>query len=432
VPGHPRSTATATATATAGSVAPVGQAVRVTTTSTARGRWAAQAGGLPRTFWYLWSGTLVNRLGSAVGPFLALYLTEERGFSAGGAGVVLTALGLGSAVAQPVGGVLADRIGRRTTMLLGLVGASATLLVVGAASSLRALLVSVLAYGLFLDLVRPAVQAALADVVPDRDRVRAYALNFWAVNLGFAVAVPLGGFLAERGYWWLFAIDAGSSLAFAVVVFLRVPETRPVRLPGSDPGTLAEVLRDRLLLALVACVVLQAAVYLQAFTTLPLVISGDGLGAGGYGLVLGLNGVLIIVVQPLVLGVLSGRHRGRLLLLAGVLQSCGIALHGFADTLLGHVTVVCVWTVGEVLQAGLLASVVAGLAPAHLRGRYLGVFGMSFGLAALVAPLLGTQVLERLGEPVLWAGCAVAGSVSGFGLLLVSGVADRRSGSVRL
>ena len=397
------------------------------------GRWAAQAGGLPRTFWYLWSGTLVNRLGSAVGPFLALYLTDERGFSPARAGLVLTALGLGNAVAQPVGGVLADRVGRRATMLLGLVGAAVTLVLVGAASTLPVLLVAVLAYGLCLDLVRPAVQAALADVVPERDRVRAYALNFWAVNLGFSVAVPLGGFLAERGYWWLFALDAASSLAFAVVVLLRIPETRPERLPGSDPGTLREVLRDRLLVALVACVVLQAGVYLQAFTTLPLVVTGDGLGASDYGLVLGLNAVLIIVFQPLLLGVLSGRHRGRLLLLAAVLQSVGIALHGLADSLPAHAGAVGVWTVGEVLQAGLLASVVAGLAPAHLRGRYMGVFGMSFGLAALVAPLAGTSVLEHVGEPALWLGCAVLGSASGVGLLLVSGSAQRRSGgSVRV
>lgn len=403
----------------------------MTTTSPTTGRWAAQAGGLPRTFWYLWSGTLVNRLGSAVGPFLALYLTQERGFSAGRAGLVLTALGLGSAVAQPVGGVLADRVGRRATMLLGLVGAAVTLIGVGAASALPVLLVAVLAYGLFLDLVRPAVQAALADVVPAHDRVRAYALNFWAINLGFAVAVPLGGFLAERGYWWLFALDAGSSLAFAVVVYLRVPETRPERRADSEPGSLADVLRDRLLLGLVACVVLQAAVYMQAFTTLPLVVAGDGLGADGYGLVLGLNGVLIIVFQPLLLGVLTGRHRGRLLLLAGVLQGVGVALHGFADTLPAHVGAVFVWTIGEVLQAGLLASVVAALAPAHLRGRYLGVFGMSFGLAALVGPLLGTQVLERLGEAALWTGCAVAGSVAGVGLLLLSDVADRRSEALK-
>jgi len=392
----------------------------MTTQARATGRWAAQAGGLPRTFWYLWTGTLVNRLGSAVGPFLALYLTGERGFSTAEAGFVLTAFGLGQAVGQPVGGVLADRVGRRTTLVLGLTSSATLLVAVGAAGSLPVLLGTVLLYGACLDLVRPAVQAAVADVVPERDRVRAFALNFWAINLGFSVAVPLGGLLAERGYWWLFGLDAATSLAFAGVVLLRVPETRPQRAPGSDPGSVREVLRDRRLLALVACVVVQAAVYMQAFTTLPLVVAADGLGAGGYGLVLGLNGVLIIALQPLLLGVLTGRSRGRLLLLAGVLQGVGLSLHGLADRLPGHMAAVLVWTVGEVLQAGLLSSLVAGLAPPHLRGRYLGVFGMSFGLAALTGPLAGTQVLEHLGEATLWGACAVGGTAAGIGLLRVS------------
>jgi MFS family permease len=381
---------------------------------------AAWARGLPGTFWYLWAGSFVNRLGAAVGPFLALYLTGERDVGTAEAGLVLTAFGLGQALSQPVGGALADRIGRRPTMVASLVGAAALLLVVGAVQTLPALAVSVLAYGFLLDLVRPALQAAVADVVPEQDRVRAYALNFWAINLGFSVAVPLGGWLAERGYWWLFGLDAATTLAFAAVVVLRVPETRPERRPDELPGSMRMVLRDRLLLALVVCVVGQAAVYLQAYSTLPIVIDGDGLGAAGYGLVLGLNGVLIVAVQPLLLGVLARRDRGHLLLVAGVLQGGGIALHGLAGSLSGHMAAVVVWTVGEVMQAGLLAGLVAGLAPAHVRGRYLGVFGASFGIAAFVAPLAGTQALDRLGEPALWGGCAVVGTASAVGLLAVS------------
>jgi len=362
-----------------------------------------------------------------VAPFLALYLTDERGVSTAQAGLVLTAYGLGSAIAQPVGGTLADRVGRRATMVAGLTSSAALLLVVGAVSVLPALVLAVFAYGLCLDLVRPAVSAAVADVVPDADRTRAYALNFWAINLGFSVAVPLGGFLAERGYWWLFGLDAATAMAFAVVVVLRVPETRPEREPDQAPGSLRQVLADRLLLALVACVIAQAAVYMQAFTTLPLVIDNDGLGASGYGLVLGLNGVLIVAMQPFLLGVLARRDRSRLLLVAGVLQGGGVALHGLADALSAHMAAVVVWTTGEVLQAGLLAGLVAGLAPVRLRGRYLGVFGSSFGLAAFLAPLLGTQALEHLGEGALWGACAAVGAVSAVGLLRVSEVAARRS-----
>ncbi len=170
--------------------------------------WTAQLGGLPRSFWYLWTGTVVNRTGAFITPFLALYLTGERDVSVPQAGVVLSVLGLGSAIGQPVGGVLADRIGRRRTMVLGLLSSAATLLVLGAATGFLVVVAAAFAYGLCLDLFRPAVQAAVADLVPDADRPRAFALQFWAVNLGFSVATPLGGYLASRGYWLLFVLDA--------------------------------------------------------------------------------------------------------------------------------------------------------------------------------------------------------------------------------
>jgi predicted MFS family arabinose efflux permease len=254
-------------------------------------------------------------------------------------------------------------------------------------------------------------------------------LNFWAVNLGFGIGIPIGGVLAGQGWWWLLGVDIGSMIVFAGIIWARVPETRPARTPSDLPGSLREVLRDRLLLTLVACLTAQGVVYLQAYTTLPLVMARDGLDASGYGIALGLNGVLIIVLQPFLLGIITGRPRGQLLLVSGVLQGLGIALHGLASTLITHMAAVAVWTVGEVLQAGLLATVVASLAPEHLRGRYLGVFGTSFGLAQLLAPLFGTQTLEQLGEGVLWITCAVVGVASAIGLKYVSQTADQRKNS---
>lgn len=391
----------------------------------------SHVGGLPRPFWYLFAGTLVNRTGSFIAPFLALYLTGSREFSVSQAGVVLSLLGLGSAVSQPVGGVLVDRIGRRRTMVLGLTSSAVTLLVLGAADGLPAIAAAALAYGLCLDLFRPAVQAAVADLVPDLDRPRAFALQFWAINLGFAVATPLGGFLASRGYWLLFVLDALASAGFALLILRGVPETRPVRGEDDAVGRYRDVLADRLLLALVASVVASAVVYLQAFSTLPIVFGLDGLGPGSYGLALSLNGVLIIVLQPLLLGVLGRRGRGPLLLVAMVLQGVGFGLTAFADDVPSHLLAIAVWTVGEVLQAGQLGALVASLAPPHLRGRYMGTFGLSFGLAAAVAPLLGTQVLDRFGENALWGGSLVLCAAAGVGLLRVSAAADRRASDLQ-
>ena len=382
--------------------------------------------GLPRPFWYLFAGTLVNRVGAFISPFLALYLTGERGFTVSDAGVVLSLLGLGAAISQPVGGILADRVGRRRTMVLGLVGSAVTLLVLGAVDSLPGIAAAAFAYGLALDLFRPAVQAAIADLVPEHDRVRAFALQFWAVNLGFSVATVLGGYLASRGYWLLFVLDALASLSFAVLVLRGVPETRPAAVHGEAPGRLRDVLADKLMLALVASVVAGAVVYLQAFSTLPIVFGLDGLGPAAFGLAASMNGVLIIVLQPLLLGMLGRRRRGELLLVASLLQGLGFGLTLLADDLPGHLLAIAVWTLGEVLQAGQLGALVATIAPSHLRGRYMGVFGMSYGVAAFLAPLLGTQVLDRSGETLLWGGAFVLCAAAGVGLLQVSRAAEAR------
>lgn len=397
---------------------------RRTTLASRRSAWLPRLGGLPRSFWYLWSGTLLNRMGAFVAPFMALYLTGERGFSVSRAGLVLTLFGLGSALSQPLGGALADQIGRRRTMVAGLSSAAVALLLLGAADSFGTLAAAAFGYGVCLDLYRPASSAAVADLVTDADRPRAFALQFWAINLGFSIATPLGGFLATRGYWLLFLLDAAASAMFALLVLRGVPESRPQTL--GEPGRLVDVLRDRLMVALVLGVMLEAVVYMQAYLTLPLAFAADDLGPASYGLAIGLNGILIVLVQPLLLGVLGGFRRGPLLLMAMSLQGAGFGMTALADDLRGHIVAIVVWTVGEVLAAGQLGALVAALAPVRLRGRYMGAFGLSFGLAAFLAPAIGTQVFEHLGEAVLWGGGFAACLVAGVMLLVVSAAAERR------
>ena len=79
-----------------------------------------RVGDLPTAFWWLWSGTLVNRFGYFVQPFLLLYLVSERGLSTPQAGLALTALGAGSLVSQPIGGVLSDRLGPARALVVAL------------------------------------------------------------------------------------------------------------------------------------------------------------------------------------------------------------------------------------------------------------------------------------------------------------------------
>src|SRR3954452_5861100 len=98
-------------------------------------------GGLPGTFWIMFGGTLVNRMGGMVAAFLVLYLTT-RGLPPAQIGLVLAAHGIGSLASQPIGGLLADRVGRRFTLLTGLLATSAALGWVGLAGGLAPLTVA--------------------------------------------------------------------------------------------------------------------------------------------------------------------------------------------------------------------------------------------------------------------------------------------------
>jgi MFS family permease len=390
--------------------------------------WNSRVGGLPRPFWYLWAGALVNRLGSFVEPFLVLYLTAQRGVSARQAGLLLAIRGAGGFVAQLAGGVLADRIGRRQTMLLGMVSFGASLLVLGFATALPLLVLGVVLTGLTADLYRPASHALVNDLVPAKDRVRAYGLHFWAINLGFAVATTLAGLVAESGYTWLFVGDAVTAVAFGVLVFRGVPETRSARArPDGEQGSVLTPFRDLPMVVLILSWLVYGSVYAQVFSTLPLAMREDGLSAAAFGVIAAANGVIIIVVQPLVVGVLARWPRVPTVAGSMALLGLGFGLTAFADTRAEYLLTVLVWTLGEIGAAGSGTAIVADLAPAHLRGRYAGAFGLAFAGAAVVGPLAGTWVFQSAGQGALWAGCFVVGLVAAGVQLSLTPVVRRRA-----
>jgi MFS family permease len=192
----------------------------------------------------LLAGTFVNRVGAFVQPFLALYLAGPRELTPSTVGTVVACFGLGSFASQPIGGYLADRVGRRATLVASMIGTAAAFMLFASARTLALIAVAAMLAGLVIDAYRPAVAAMVADLVRPEHRPRAFALLYWAINLGVAVAGVAGGFLAARSYWLLFVLDAATCLVFAVLIVRFVPETHPrgARSNGHDYGV---ALRDR-------------------------------------------------------------------------------------------------------------------------------------------------------------------------------------------
>ncbi|NBO46814.1 MAG: MFS transporter, partial [Actinobacteria bacterium] len=234
-------------------------------------RWLVKAGfDMPRAFWIIWTGLLINRIGATVRTFLVVYLTQGRDLTVAQAGVVLTGMGVGGLVGTQVGGVLADRWGRRRTLALMLVSSGVFLGVLGTVRTYPLLMVAAIATGLTLDSFRPASQALMVDIVGLDRRQRAFGLQFWAINLGFALAGIIGSELLKHGFWLLFLVDALTGIAYAAVVWFGIPEDPPravggAREPDSTrprPG-LRSAMRDPIVVGLAATLVIEGLVYQQ-------------------------------------------------------------------------------------------------------------------------------------------------------------------------
>lgn len=397
--------------------------------------------GLPRGFWWLWTSTLVNRTGAFVLTFLSLYLTQELGYSAWYAGLVIALHGLGGVAGSPLGGMLTDRWGRRPTMISMHLAGAACAAALAVVSSPWGIATVVLLMGVAMQAVRPAISAMIADMVPDAELRRAFALNYWALNLGFAVAALGGGAAIFLGYRTLFVVDALATALCALIVFLRLPETRPRKRADSDAGTdddrrisVVDVLRDAPFRTLVLLNLLVCLIFTAPWVGLPLTMAAEGLTADSYGMVIAVNGVVIVAFQLLVNKITDKRSPAALLAVSSLLFAAGTGATALAGTPLLFAATVVVWTIGEMVHVPTNAAATARLAPEHARGRYQGVMGMSWAVAGFVAPILAGWVVDGPGPDVLWMGCAVIGTVAavGYSVLLRRALAesDREPGTV--
>jgi len=366
---------------------------------------------LPRRVHLLCFGQFVQRSGAFIGPFLALDLATRRGLGEAFATLTLAVFGAGALIGSLIGGHLADRFGRRPILLIAPFGASVLCLALLAAESHGAILAAVFAFALITHLYPPASQAMLADLTPEEQRPRAYALMYMAWNLGFAFGAGVGGQIAGRSFFWLFAGEAIATAVFGCFVFAFIPESRPEReprAPAKEQFSLAFV-ADRAFVVMLFANFLIGLLFNQPFSTLPLEIVGAGFTPDVYGNVMALNGVMIALLQLPVTALLSGRPASPSLTIAALLLGAGFGINGIAGTAIGYVTSVVVWTMGEIILAAIAQAAVARMAPLALRASYFGAFNASFGLAMIFGPLAGGFVFHNAGGPTLWAICVPVG-----------------------
>jgi MFS family permease len=371
---------------------------------------------LPRPVWILCGGSFVNRFGSFVAVFLILYL-RDRGYSIAESGLVVGFYGIGNVLAAGAGGWVADRLGRRNAIAISMFSSAATLLLLSQARGLPLIIVLTTIAGLTGEMYRPASSALLTDLTPAGDRLPAFTLNRLAINLGFAVGPATAGLLAERSFFLIFLGDALTSAVFGVIALVALPEGVRTRSGEERRGeAIRTMLRDHAFALFLISSLLGAFVYFQGQTTFPLHVKESGLTDADYGLLISLNGIAIVLLEFPLVAILRRFPYRPVLALGSFLVGLGFALNAFANDLPALAVTVMIWTLGEIVYAPVASAYVADIAPEHLRGRYHGAWGLMWGLAFVLAPVIGAAIFAW-NHDALWVLCGVLGVVSALLLL---------------
>jgi MFS family permease len=388
--------------------------------------------GFPRPVWCLLAGMFINRFGTFVLPFLALHVTG-MGYSAWVVGWVVGAFGAGHLAASVIGGHLADTIGPRRTIVASTLCGAVTMLILSQARSLPMLAGLAFLNGLTGEFHRPASSALLASLVPEDRRVTAYAAYRFAMNAGFAIGPAVGGLLAAESFLWLFVGDALTSGLYGLVatfllpadVLASAPRLQQVWRAGSSlreaiTAAWHDVRFRRLAVASFAV----AMVFMQMFTTLGLAMEAAGLSRVMYGLVLGLNGGLIVVFEIPATVYTRAQPPRSMLGLGYALIGLGALLLTWAHSIWGFAFAMTVVTAGEIVSMPVAMAYVAGLGAVHMRGRMLGLYGLTWAAAMAVGPAWGGALLAISGTG-LWLSCGALGLMGA--AVMVVGV-RRRAG----
>lgn len=354
---------------------------------------------LPGQYWILFGGTLVNRFGNFVLPFLVIYL-RMRGFDGNAAALTMSCLGAGALGAGIFGGYLTDRIGRKATMLISCASSAACMLLLSQARSLPAISMTVFMIGLSSGMYGPAAGALIADLIPPHLRVRAFSCQRWAINVGFAAGMATAGFMAKKSFMTLFVADAATTLILGLTVLIGITRRAISPAPAMGTGWRPALLHMK------GNIPFQRACMASFFTTLVFMqmtctyslqtTEGAGLSEQCYGLLMALNGILIGCLELPLTGLTRRFEPVKIIALGYVVLGCGMGINMLGASLTLLVASMVVFTAGEMIAMPVSSGYMASLAPDEMRGRYQGVMSFSWSAGTMIAPPLGMMMYSTL------------------------------------
>ena len=380
----------------------------------------------PRIFWSLVVITFIDRIGGALlFPFFALYLTGRFDVGMADVGVLFATFSLSSFAGSAIGGALTDRFGRKRIIIFGLFASSMSSLAMGVANSFQMFFVLAIFVGILADVSGPAHQAMVADILPEDKRADGYGIIRVAFNLSVTIGPAIGGLLAARSYLTLFVTDATISLLTVVLVALFIPETKPKSHPDEAEPTVAssfagygKVFQHTAFMLFLGAVMLQVFTYMNMNTTLGVYLRNEhGTSEWHYGMLLSLNAAMVVLMQFPITRRIKKYPPMLMMAFGTMLYAIGFAMYGFVSIYLMFAIAMVIITIGEMIVSPVAQALVASFAPEDMRGRYMAISGLSWGIPFAIGPYLAGLVIDGPSPQNLWYIAGFVGLLSTAGFL---------------
>nr|WP_308006778.1 MFS transporter [uncultured Chryseobacterium sp.] len=376
--------------------------------------------GLSKESWMLALVMLINRAGSMVLPFLGVYMTDHLKFSIENTGIVLSFFGIGSVIGSWLGGFITDRIGEYRVQYLSLLLSVPLFCMIPLFKTEIGVATIILLQSIVSDSFRPANSVAITKYAKPENITRAFSLNRMAINLGFSIGPALGGILSAISYEFLFFSNAFTALVAGIlyIVFFRkrnilaklkarkVQEAIEIKKENSP-------YRDGKFLVYCFFCMLFSICFFQLFSTLTIFYKDTAhISQQSIGYILGYSGFLVVLLEMGLVQVAEKYFSLAVTMLLGTFI-CGFAyaMLGFDYSILTLVISMSLLCVGEIWALPFMSTITALRSGKNNKGAYMGLNGISFSIAFIVTPTLGTFIAERFGFTILWIGTGVLATI---------------------
>lgn len=233
-------------------------------------------------------------------------------------------------------------------------------------------------------------------------------------NIGFSVAPIIGGILYKNHLSLMFIGDGITTLLSLALFTIFIKETmqgksemidNDNKLEAHEEGSVFSVLLKRPIILYFALIMfIYQFTYSQWCFTLPLQM-GDIFGSDGarlFGLVAGLNGIIVILFTPMVTLSISKVKPMRAIAFGGLLYAIAFGMLAFVTHLSFYFIFVFILTIGEIIININSNTFVANHTPASHRGRINSIVPIITGSGFALGPMVMGMIMGNYGHIITW------------------------------